>query len=335
MSIYIYSEHNYPYPNFREPWSWQHGRWRGWRCWGSAPGTPSPPRSPSAPRRWWPGLRMRVPAPPGQPVAWQCSDAPAKNGALKETVAWDGCSIYRFIPSKMSKEDFSIVLMVENLWKICRDCIQLAHYKSTPDRIAYVCLFKTSGVKIYFPVWHNRFFINSEDLNWRLNFVHQLERDSVEDITSRRIFSWPLEGDGSLVQYVLKRERRVVEITWRGICAHIYLVKGEGCVVLAHGVVHLTQPAHGQTLTPLIAAFPKQNVYQLRSIYKGVFMWEGMDSICRSLAPDSEPTKLLDHPPPKQKTKRGGGLRQINTCRKVSVQGNFLYDDILLCCQYS
>jgi hypothetical protein len=29
----------------------------------------------------------------------------------------------------------------------------------------------------------------------------------------------------------------------------------------------------------------------------------------------SEPTKLLDHP--KQKPRRGGGLRQINTCRKV------------------
>jgi len=38
---------------------------------------------------------------------------------------------------------------------------------------------------------------------------------------------------------------------------------------------------------------------------------------CRSLTfciwPDSEPTKLLDYP--KQKPRRGGGLRQINTCR--------------------
>ncbi len=40
---------------------------------------------------------------------------------------------------------------------------------------------------------------------------------------------------------------------------------------------------------------------------------------CRSLtlciSPDSKPPKLLDHL--KQKPRRGGGLRQINTCRKV------------------
>ncbi len=37
--------------------------------------------------------------------------------------------------------------------------------------------------------------------------------------------------------------------------------------------------------------------------------------------PDSEPTKLLDHP--KQKPRRGGGLRQINTSRKVPLQVSF------------
>jgi hypothetical protein len=42
--------------------------------------------------------------------------------------------------------------------------------------------------------------------------------------------------------------------------------------------------------------------------------------------------KLLDHP--KQKARRGGGLRQMNTCRKVPLQVNFLYDDILLWCLY-
>jgi hypothetical protein len=37
---------------------------------------------------------------------------------------------------------------------------------------------------------------------------------------------------------------------------------------------------------------------------------------------DSEPTKLLDHA--QQKPRRGGGLRQINTCcRKVSFKVNF------------
>jgi hypothetical protein len=36
--------------------------------------------------------------------------------------------------------------------------------------------------------------------------------------------------------------------------------------------------------------------------------------------PDSEPAKLLYHP--KQKPRRGWGLRQINTCRKVPLQVN-------------
>jgi hypothetical protein len=35
--------------------------------------------------------------------------------------------------------------------------------------------------------------------------------------------------------------------------------------------------------------------------------------------------------PPKQKSRRGGGLRQINTCGKVPLQVNFLDDDILNC----
>jgi hypothetical protein len=34
------------------------------------------------------------------------------------------------------------------------------------------------------------------------------------------------------------------------------------------------------------------------------------------------PTELLYHP--KQKHRRGGGLRQINTCRQVPLQVNFL-----------
>ncbi len=37
--------------------------------------------------------------------------------------------------------------------------------------------------------------------------------------------------------------------------------------------------------------------------------------------PDSEPTKLLNHPT--QKPRRGGGLRQINTCRHVPLLVNF------------
>ncbi len=105
-------------------------------------------------------------------------------------------------------------------------------------------------------------------------------------------------------------------------------MEGEGGVVLAHGVVHLTQPAHGQTLTPLISAFPKQKMFlKWVPVYlKNVAMWERMDLICckdadyclmklvyRTLDyilqkfstlfwPDSEPTKLLDPHPPQTKT---------------------------------
>ncbi len=43
---------------------------------------------------------------------------------------------------------------------------------------------------------------------------------------------------------------------------------------------------------------------------------------CACFWPDSEPTKLLDHP--KQKPRRGGGLRQINTSQKVPLQVDFL-----------
>ncbi len=54
--------------------------------------------------------------------------------------------------------------------------------------------------------------------------------------------------------------------------------------------------------------------------------WVLLETVfCRSWTlcfwPDSEPTKLLDRP--KQKTRRGEGLRQINTCRKVPLQSNF------------
>ncbi len=47
-----------------------------------------------------------------------------------------------------------------------------------------------------------------------------------------------------------------------------------------------------------------------------------------SLSDQIEPTKLLDHP--KQKPMMGGGLRQVNSCRKVPLQVNFLDDGILL-----
>ncbi len=44
-------------------------------------------------------------------------------------------------------------------------------------------------------------------------------------------------------------------------------------------------------------------------------------SLTLCIWPDSEPAKLLDQP--KQKPRRGGSLRHINTCRKVPLHVNF------------
>jgi hypothetical protein len=54
-----------------------------------------------------------------------------------------------------------------------------------------------------------------------------------------------------------------------------------------------------------------------------------VDHILQEFLTSSEPTKFLDHP--KQKPRREGGLRQINTCSKVSLQVNFLNNDIWHC----
>jgi hypothetical protein len=68
--------------------------------------------------------------------------------------------------------------------------------------------------------------------------------------------------------------------------------------------------------------------YRIYSVWRGGGggCWVLLETLfCRSLTlciwPDSEPTKLLDHP---------------KTCRNVSLQVNFFYtDDILLWCLYS
>ncbi len=67
----------------------------------------------------------------------------------------------------------------------------------------------------------------------------------------------------------------------------------------------------------------KYSIYRQCVAGKG---WEGVLSCVRDQSalcfwPESEPTKLLDHF--KQKSRRGGGIRQINTCRKVPLQVNF------------
>ncbi len=78
----------------------------------------------------------------------------------------------------------------------------------------------------------------------------------------------------------------------------------------------------------------KYSMYRQCVAGRGWGCWVVLETIFgRSLSlffrPDSEPTKLLDDP--KQKPERGGGLRQINTCRKVPLQVNFLDNDSWHC----
>jgi hypothetical protein len=80
-------------------------------------------------------------------------------------------------------------------------------------------------------------------------------------------------------------------------------------------------------LSPLPLPFSKYSIYRQCVAVREWGGWILLDTIfCRSLKlriwPDSEPPKLLDHP--KQKTRTGGGLRQIKTWRKVPLQVNFL-----------
>ncbi len=78
----------------------------------------------------------------------------------------------------------------------------------------------------------------------------------------------------------------------------------------------------GSTLPPLSPSLPCVK-YSIQFVAgRG---WGMLKTIfCRSLIlciwPDSEPTKLLDHH--KQNPSWGGGLRQINTCRKVPLRAN-------------
>jgi hypothetical protein len=85
-------------------------------------------------------------------------------------------------------------------------------------------------------------------------------------------------------------------------------------------LVHLPHP-------PPLSKFKVQYIQTLCGL-EGGGCWVVLETIfCRSLTlcfwPDSEPTKLLHHR--KQKPRRRGGLRQINTCRKVPLHVNFFY----------
>jgi hypothetical protein len=51
-------------------------------------------------------------------------------------------------------------------------------------------------------------------------------------------------------------------------------------------------------------------------------VWRASTGVIHYVFDQIEPTKLLYHP--KQKPRRGGGLRQINTCRQIPLQVNFL-----------
>ncbi len=80
----------------------------------------------------------------------------------------------------------------------------------------------------------------------------------------------------------------------------------------------------GSTLPRPLFPVSKFNIYLQCVAGMGWGCWVLLDTIfCRSLTlciwSDSEPTILLD---PKQIPRRGGGLREINACRKVQLQVN-------------
>ncbi len=85
--------------------------------------------------------------------------------------------------------------------------------------------------------------------------------------------------------------------------------------------------------SPTLPPFPKSMYIIYRQCVAG--MWCGVVELCLRQEfntlfwPDSEPTKLLYHP--KQKPRRGGGFRQINTCRKVPYRSIFLNNEYLHC----
>ncbi len=98
--------------------------------------------------------------------------------------------------------------------------------------------------------------------------------------------------------------------------------------------VGIFDPALGSLYSPLLPLSPslgyrpppprpKYSTYGQRVAGRGGVL---ETILCRSFLlcfwPDLEPTKFLDHP--KTIPRRGGGLRQINTCRKVPFQVTFL-----------
>ncbi len=95
---------------------------------------------------------------------------------------------------------------------------------------------------------------------------------------------------------------------------------------LTFALVHLPPPP----------PFPKYSTYRqcVAGRGRGGVVWVVLETIfCRSLTlyfwPDSEPTKLLYHP--KQKPRRVGGLRQINTLPQNPFTGqSFRFRHLLL-----
>ncbi len=86
-----------------------------------------------------------------------------------------------------------------------------------------------------------------------------------------------------------------------------------------------------QLPSPLLCVKAQTDIKWLEGVGDAESCWRPYTyrrSLTLCIWPDSEPTKLLDHP--KQNPRRGGGLRQINTCQK----DKFLDDDILVCCLY-
>ncbi len=115
------------------------------------------------------------------------------------------------------------------------------------------------------------------------------------------------------------------------------------CRLEKHSVMLVFQPSFvnycpsnllsgSHPLPPPPFSVSKYSIYRQCVSGRGLGCWVLLETIlCMSLTLciwlDLEPTKLLDHP--KQKSRMGGGLRQVNTFRKSHYKVNFLDDNIL------
>ncbi len=145
-------------------------------------------------------------------------------------------------------------------------------------------------------------------------------------------FCPPRSGSGFRIQIRIHWPDWIRIRPLRKVFIRVYRLEIQSCWYFRPSFVYCcpTNLLSGSTLRPT-TPFPvsKYSIYRqcVAGRERGVLSHVGdhiVTIFCRILThciwPDSEPTKLLDHP---KKNYEGRGLRQINTCRNVPLQVNF------------